>query len=152
MLNSHFQIFQNLNLGFATAETNPPHFFVRQSDEDNSNARSFAFANPDFYQKSSGSFEVELSDVCSKLCSTDILEMLRQTITDQVPPKFCVVKSESEEIPDKLSLKYDGGIEIELRIVDKQKDSKGLKMRRISGDHLVYHQLCQQLISCMTIS
>lgn len=69
-----------------------------------------------------------------------------------MPPKLCVVKSESTEVADKLSLEYEGGIQIELKIVDKQKDSKGVKVRRISGDHLVYNQLCQQLISCMTVS
>lgn len=68
-----------------------------------------------------------------------------------MPPKLCVVKS--EQVADKLSLEYEGGIQIELKIVDKQnKDSKGVKVRRISGDHLVYNQLCQQLISCMTVS
>lgn len=63
------------------------------------------------------------------------------------------MKSESEQVADKLSLEYEGGIQIELKIIDdKQKDSKGVKVRRISGDHLVYNQLCQQLISCMTVS
>nr|CAH7738982.1 unnamed protein product [Callosobruchus chinensis] len=62
------------------------------------------------------------------------------------------IRNSSKEVGNRLSLEYEGGIQIELRIVDKQKDSKGLKMRRISGDHLVYNQLCQQLISCMTVS
>ncbi|KAJ8967019.1 hypothetical protein NQ314_003136 [Rhamnusium bicolor] len=99
--------------------------------------------------KNSGSFEFELSDVCSKLHSNDILEMVKKTINDQIPPKTCF---SSEDVSDRLSLEYEGGIQIELKIIDKQKDSKGLKMRRISGDHLVYNQLCQQLISCMTVS
>lgn len=100
----------------------------------------------------SGSFEVELSEVCSKLEPTDILEMVKQTINNQIPPKCCVVKS-SEDLCDKLALEYEGGLQIELKICeDKQRDSKGLKVRRISGDHLVYNQLCQQLISCMTVS
>ncbi|XP_063923599.1 serine/threonine-protein kinase SIK3 homolog isoform X3 [Zophobas morio] len=99
--------------------------------------------------KNSGSFEFELSEVCSKLQSTDILEMVKRTINDQIPPK---TYSSSESVSDRLSLEYEGGIQIELKVIDKQKDSKGLKMRRISGDHLVYNQLCQQLISCMTVS
>lgn len=104
-------------------------------------------------QKNSGSFEVELSEVCSKLEPTDILEMVKQTINNQIPPKCCVFKSNTEDICDKLSLEYEGGLQIELKICeDKQRDSKGLKVRRISGDHLVYNQLCQQLISCMTVS
>lgn len=154
-----FQLFQNLNLNNTLQEQQLPtggFFYIKSPPEneekiENSNrpqpaAMAQANKNP------SGSFEIELSEVCSKLQATDILEMLRRTINDQVPPKFCVVKSESENLTQKLSLEYEGGIQIELRIVDKQKDSKGLKMRRISGDHLVYSQLCQQLISCMTVS
>lgn len=99
--------------------------------------------------KNSGSFEFELSDVCSKLHSNDILEMVKKTINDQIPPKQLV---SSNEVNDRLSLEYEGGIQIELKIIDRPKDCKGLKMRRISGDYLVYNQLCQQLISCMTVS
>ncbi|XP_044763367.1 serine/threonine-protein kinase SIK3-like isoform X2 [Coccinella septempunctata] len=99
--------------------------------------------------KNSGSFEFELSEVCSKLQSTDILEMVKRTLDDRIPPKNCV---SSEMVCDRLSLEYEGGIQIELKIIDKEKDSKNLKVRRISGDHLVYNQLCQQLISCMTVS
>nr|CAI5832664.1 unnamed protein product [Callosobruchus analis] len=131
----NFQIFQNLKLNLGDFG----HFRVQDTQEDNS---------PTLH-KNSGSFEFELSDVCSKLQSTDILEMVKKTINDQIPPKTCL---SSKEVGNRLSLEYEGGIQIELRIVDKQKDSKGLKMRRISGDHLVYNQLCQQLISCMTVS
>ncbi|CAH1977776.1 unnamed protein product [Acanthoscelides obtectus] len=133
----NFQIFQNLKLNLGDFG----HFAVQDSpDRENS---------PSNLHKNSGSFEFELSDVCSKLQSTDILEMVKKTINDQIPPKTCL---SSKEVGNRLSLEYEGGIQIELRVVDKQKDSKGLKMRRISGDHLVYNQLCQQLISCMTVS
>lgn len=104
-------------------------------------------------QKHSGSFEMQLSEVCSKLKPNDILELVKQTINNQIPPKHCVTKSAEEDYSDKLSLEYEGGLQIELKICeDKQRESKGLKVRRISGDHLVYNQLCQQLISCMTVS
>lgn len=135
------------------------YFVYFRNEETPTNASGahafFTISNPNLIElahKNSGSFEVELSEVCSKLQATDILEMLKRTINDQVPPKFCVVKSESDDLSNKLSLEYEGGIQIELKIITKQKDSKGLKMRRISGDHLVYNQLCQQLISCMTVS
>lgn len=130
----NFQIFQNLqeNLGESGV------FSVNDSDSFSTNLH-----------KNSGSLEFELSEFCSKLQSTDILEMVKKTINDQIPPKTCF---SSEDVSDRLSLEYEGGIQIELKVIDKQKDSKGLKMRRISGDHLVYNQLCQQLISCMTVS
>ncbi|KAK9754003.1 Kinase associated domain 1 [Popillia japonica] len=90
--------------------------------------------------------------MCSKWGTADILEVVKRTINSQIPPKMCVVKSASEDFSEKLSLEYEGGIQIELKIIDKRKDYKGIKMRRISGDHLVYNQLCQQLISCMSVS
>lgn len=170
-----FQIFQNLNLDGVQSP---------------SAADSIDSVN------SSGSFELQLSDVCSKLESTDILELVKRTISDQVPPKLVKTSSSPADLSSptshhpispyhqyhhsevgegeskhhqgaaattmnnvdpgccsRLSLEYEGGIQIELRIVaDSGTDTKGLKVRRISGDQLVYHQLCQQLISCMTVS
>ncbi|XP_066261864.1 uncharacterized protein [Euwallacea similis] len=108
-----------------------------------------ASESPTQLHKNSGSFEFELSEVCSKLHSNDILEIVKKTINDQIPPKQLV---SSNEVTDRLSLEYEGGIQIELKIIDRPRESKGLKMRRISGDYLVYNQLCQQLISCMTVS
>ncbi|XP_050301981.1 uncharacterized protein LOC126740116 isoform X2 [Anthonomus grandis grandis] len=133
----NFQIFQNLKLNL-----NEPLKYPNSSDCHGSLHHSNL-------HKNSGSFEFELSDVCSKLHANDILELVKKTINDQIPPKQLV---SSNDVSDRLSLEYEGGIQIELKIVDKPRDSKGLKMRRISGDHLVYNQLCQQLISCMTVS
>ncbi|XP_049824727.1 uncharacterized protein LOC109605697 isoform X4 [Aethina tumida] len=132
-----FQIFQNVKMNL---DDDSGQFSV----DDQQQAVPYSGLH-----KNSGSFEFELSEVCSKLHSTDILAMVRRTINDQVPPKTC---SSSEEICDRLSLEYEGGIQIELKVVEKPSESKGLKMRRISGDHLVYNKLCQQLISCMTVS
>lgn len=130
----NFQIFQNLKLNLNDAMRFPS---------------SECPGTQSNLHKNSGSFEFELSDVCSKLHSNDILEIVKKTINDQIPPKQLV---SSDDVSDRLSLEYEGGIQIELKIIDKPRDSKGLKMRRISGDHLVYNQLCQQLISCMTVS
>ncbi|XP_031331805.1 serine/threonine-protein kinase SIK3 isoform X2 [Photinus pyralis] len=167
----NFQIFKNLNLALAHNEGETR--FIVQKRDNNINLKLLdgAACNSlqdfvgyyaedgkiseldlkDAFQKNSGSYELELSEVCSKLETNDILEIVKRTINDQIPPKLCVLKT-SEEIANKLSLEYEGGIQIELKIIDKRKDSKGLKMRRISGDYLVYNQLCQQLISCMTVS
>ncbi|XP_072381145.1 uncharacterized protein [Diabrotica undecimpunctata] len=141
----NFQIFQNLkrsNINW----NKPPS---AESSQEVSNLLCQVPVESNLH-KNSGSFEFELSEVCSKLQSTDILEMVKKTINDQIPPKTCL---SSDELSDRLSLEYEGGLQIELKIVDKPRgDSKGLKMRRISGDHLVYNQVCQQLISCMTVS
>lgn len=140
----NFKIFQNLNLNLSESG-----MFAVQDHSRCTSSELYPVTSSSNLHKNSGSFEFELSEVCSKLHSTDILEMVKKTINDQIPPKTCF---SSNDVSDKLSLEYEGGIQIELKIVDKQKDSKGLKMRRISGDHLVYNQLCQQLISCMTVS
>ncbi|CAH0548609.1 unnamed protein product [Brassicogethes aeneus] len=146
-----FQIFQNIKMNFGEAG----QFSVYDDPTSQLTGQmpgrgELATAHPGpGLHKNSGSFEFELSEVCSKLHSTDILEMVRRTITDQIPPKTC---SSAEDISDRLSLEYEGGIQIELKVIEKPRDSKGLKMRRISGDHLVYNKLCQQLISCMTVS
>lgn len=54
-----------------------------------------------------------------------------------------------------LSLEYSGGLQIELQVCDgKSKNnsaSKGIKLRRISGDQFEYGKLCQQLISSLTV-
>lgn len=140
----NFQIFQNLKLDIGQSG-----IFAVNENRRCSNSELHPVISPSNLHKNSGSFEFELSEVCSKLQSTDILEIVKKTINDQIPPKTCF---SSNDVNDRLSLEYEGGIQIELKIIDKQKDSKGLKMRRISGDHLVYNQLCQQLISCMTVS
>lgn len=140
----NFKIFQNLKLNLGGASM----FTVQDSKRSNSSELHPVISASNLH-KNSGSFEFELSEVCSKLQSTDILEIVKKTINDQIPPKTCF---SSDDVSDRLSLEYEGGIQIELKVIDKQKDSKGLKMRRISGDHLVYNQLCQQLISCMTVS
>ncbi|KAL3270959.1 hypothetical protein HHI36_021462 [Cryptolaemus montrouzieri] len=139
----NFQIFQKFHRYGEAAST--------QSSSSSSGSLGSAQSAParGNLHKNSGSFEFELSEVCSKLQSTDILEMVKRTIDDRIPPKNCV---SSEMVCDRLSLEYEGGIQIELKIIDKEKDSKNLKVRRISGDHLVYNQLCLQLLSCMTVS
>lgn len=140
----NFQIFQNLKLKLGHSGT-----LCAQDNKKCNTSELYPVLSPLGLHKNSGSFEFELSEVCSKLQSTDILEIVRKTITDQIPPKTCF---SSNDVSDRLSLEYEGGIQIELKVIDKQKDAKGLKMRRISGDHLVYNQLCQQLISCMRVS
>lgn len=140
----NFQIFQNLKLNLGHSGT-----FCAQNNKKCNTSELYPVLSPLGLHKNSGSFEFELSEVCSKLQSTDILEIVKKTITDQIPPKTCF---SSNDVSDRLSLEYEGGIQIELKVIDKQKDAKGLKMRRISGDHLVYNQLCQQLISCMRVS
>ncbi|XP_018328680.1 serine/threonine-protein kinase SIK3 isoform X2 [Agrilus planipennis] len=144
----NFEIFKNLNLAIVQ------HHHHQQDNMDIDRSRHQDSNNSKLLEacKHSGSFEVELPKDCANLESTDILEMVKRSINDQVPPKCCILSSTPEHLANKLSLEYEGGIQIELRIVDKRKDAKGLKVRRISGDQLVCNQLCQQLISCMSVS
>jgi len=102
---------------------------------------------------SSGSFLVCLSDNCSDLNSNDILTIIKQIIDVKAPPKCFLFSNVSEDLEsNKLSLEYPGGVQIELKIYEKIGcDQKSLKLRRISGDQNKYSQVCQQLISCITV-
>lgn len=57
---------------------------------------------------------------------------------------------------ENLSLEYcgSGGLQIELQVCEgRNKDNitKGIKLRRISGDQFEYGKLCQQLLSTLTV-
>lgn len=90
--------------------------------------------------------EVTLSDESSRLNSEAILGRVKQIIDARAPPKGFIFSRE-EVKGSGLSLEYPGGVQIELRVCEsEEKEVKGIKMRRISGDQLQYSQLCQQLI------
>ncbi|XP_058790703.1 serine/threonine-protein kinase SIK3-like isoform X2 [Phymastichus coffea] len=94
--------------------------------------------------------EVTLSDESSRLNSEAILGRVIQIIDAHAPKGF--VFSRQEVDGNGLNLEYPGGVQIELRVCEsEEKEVKGIKMRRISGDQLQYSQLCQQLISCITV-
>lgn len=95
--------------------------------------------------------EVTLSDESSRLNSEAILGRVKQIIDARAPPKGFIFSKE-EVKGSGLSLEYPGGVQIELRVCESEKrEAKGIKMRRISGDHMRYSQLCQELISCITV-
>jgi len=95
--------------------------------------------------------EVTLSDESSRLNSEAILGRVKQIIDARAPPKGFIFSTEEVE-GSGLSLEYPGGVQIELRVCEsEEREVKGIKMRRISGDQLQYSQLCQQLISCITV-
>ncbi|OWR46801.1 putative serine/threonine-protein kinase NIM1 [Danaus plexippus plexippus] len=103
-------------------------------------------------------YEVTLSTVCSQLDSHRIVELLKETINNRVPPQNIFIETEhrthddAEHLTGFLNLEYSGGIQIELVVCEnKSKEKKGLKMRRISGDHREYGKLCQQLITSLTV-
>lgn len=122
--------------------------------ENSSDVNVFA---SELQKTSSGSFEVALSDVCSRLDASDILSIVKRIIDVRAPPSGFAFSCQSDSggtgdwgaTDSGLALEYPGGIQIELRVFGCE--SKGLKMRRISGDHLQYNQLCQELISFMTV-
>lgn len=104
----------------------------------------------------------ELPLECSHLDSMRILEIVKQTIDSKMPPKGFVlhrVDNDGEvSVPvdiSNLSLEYSGGLQIEVQVCDGRSKnnscSKGIKLRRISGDQFEYGKLCQQLISSLTV-
>lgn len=95
--------------------------------------------------------EVTLSDESSRLNSETILGRVKQIIDARAPPKGFIFSREEIE-GGGFSLEYPGGVQIELRVCEsEEREAKGIKMRRISGDQVQYSQLCQQLISCITV-
>ncbi|XP_043663823.1 serine/threonine-protein kinase SIK3-like isoform X2 [Vespula pensylvanica] len=95
--------------------------------------------------------EVTLSDESSRLNSEAILGRVKEIIDARAPPKGFIFSREEVE-GGGLSLEYPGGVQIELRVCEsEEREVKGIKMRRISGDQVQYSQLCQQLISCITV-
>lgn len=97
--------------------------------------------------------EVTLSDESSRLNSDAILGRVKKIIDAHAPPKGFIFSHNKSEIEGNgLNLEYPGGVQIELRVCEtEEREIKGIKMRRISGDQLQYSQLCQQLISCITV-
>nr|CAD7405179.1 unnamed protein product [Timema poppensis] len=90
------------------------------------------------------------------LTATDILGLVKRLIDARAPPKGFTFSSHMSDSGDYseggLALEYPGGVQIELMVcTDLGCELKGLKMRRISGDQHQYSQLCQELISCMTV-
>ncbi len=108
-------------------------------------------------------YELPLPTECSHLDSMRILEIVKQTIDSKMPPKGFVlhrVDNDGGEVSvpvdiSNLSLEYSGGLQIELQVCDGRSKnnacSKGIKLRRISGDQFEYGKLCQQLISSLTV-
>ncbi|XP_063991691.1 serine/threonine-protein kinase SIK3-like isoform X2 [Diachasmimorpha longicaudata] len=95
--------------------------------------------------------EVTLSDESSRLNSEAILGRVKQIIDAHATTKGFIF-SRQEVAGGGLSLEYPGGVQIELRVCElEEREVKGIKMRRISGDQMQYTQLCQQLISCITV-
>lgn len=90
----------------------------------------------------SGSFQVTLSNSCAQLATSDVLGIVKDLIERGKPREFVVGGCGDNG----LALEYPSGVQIELRVCKGE-----LKMRRISGDHHQYSELCRELISCMTV-
>jgi len=93
---------------------------------------------------SSGSFEVTLSEIWSQACVNDILKGIR----DQLVARGSVVGETADR--SGLALQGPGGVQVELT-VSGEADSRGLRVRRISGDQLQYNKLCHELFACIRV-
>lgn len=137
--------------GFKSCDSHSDHTESRLSPDSLSESRM----SDEYY-------ELPLPTECSNLDSMRILEIVKQTIDSKMPPKGFVlhrVDNDSEvSVPvdiTNLSLEYSGGLQIELQVCDGRSKnnscSKGIKLRRISGDQFEYGKLCQQLISSLAV-
>lgn len=122
-------------------------------------------------------YELPLPSECRNLdVPSTIIYIRQQIINSKIPPKgFIINRHEAEagnqQILDdasNMSLEYSSGLQIELKICERQSggndragtstmDShsaghKGIiKLRRISGDQNEYGKLCQQLLTQLTV-
>ena len=97
--------------------------------------------------------EVTLPDTIRRL-KKDILGEVKQRIVEsnRIAPSNEFIFLQHDMDGSGLSLEHRDGVQIELRICESEENEvKGIKMRRISGDQLQYSQLCQQLISYITV-
>ncbi|XP_059482421.1 serine/threonine-protein kinase SIK3-like isoform X2 [Neocloeon triangulifer] len=124
----------------------PAQLYHTGSDDLNTFSHTSPIDHPmvELQKTSSGSFEVTLSEIWSQACVNDILKGIR----DQLVARGSVVG----ETPDRsgLALQGPGGVQVELT-VSGEADSRGLRVRRISGDQLQYNQLCHELFACIRV-
>ncbi|XP_071441938.1 serine/threonine-protein kinase SIK3 isoform X2 [Hetaerina americana] len=130
----------------------------RQSQEMGSGVSMGGSGTCRLRKTSSGSIEVALSAGASRLDTGDILALVQQVVESRAPPGFeCRPVASGAG----LALRSPEGVQAEVMVFGGQDpqedldftgmgDGKGLRVRRISGDHLQYSLLCQELISCMS--
>jgi hypothetical protein len=138
--------------------------------------------SPDSLSESRGGssdeyYELPLNE-CQNLDASSIIEIVRkQIINSKIPPNRINQGGEDVTEDTNLSLEYSSGLQIELKICERQKSgvekaaiaaaavastssgggggentSKGIiKLRRISGDSTEYGKLCQQLLTQLTV-
>lgn len=117
-------------------------------------------------------YELPLPNECRNLDVPSIMEIVRhQIINSKIPPKGFIINRHEVDAgnhhsvvddPSNMSLEYSSGLQIELKICERQAEragtssmepqSKGIiKLRRISGDQNEYGKLCQQLLTQLTV-
>lgn len=75
---------------------------------------------------------------------------LLQKIQQKLDPKQCGLSINLQQSKNGLAVEHSMGVQIELVLCNgPQPEDLGLKIRKISGDHFQYRQLCQQLITCI---
>lgn len=103
--------------------------------------------------------ELALPYDCSNIESSHILEIVKKTIDSKMQPRGFSVNNEAMASTSSIDasnlniLEYESGLQVELQVFEgRSKENKGIKLRRISGDQLEYGQLCQQLITSLTVN
>jgi hypothetical protein len=116
-------------------------------------------------------YELPLPNECKNLDVPRIMEIVRhQIINSKIPPNRihrseCDGNSQQffdEATASNMNLEYSSGLQIELKICEKQDEKAGtstennaskgiIKLRRISGDSTEYGKLCQQLLTQLTV-
>ncbi|XP_072152314.1 serine/threonine-protein kinase SIK3 isoform X2 [Bemisia tabaci] len=109
--------------------------FNENINENELNCKKFPVFAADLHKTSSGSFEVALSDVCSRLGAPEIVNLIKKAVNAQVRHNV---------------LEFPTGLQIELEVRSTISGSSQLKIRRVSGDLGEYDALCYHLVTAMS--
>lgn len=100
-------------------------------------------------KSSSGSIKLQLSSNYSRMTVDEIFAQIGQSMTTKGIVSFLVADTAA------LMLQQPGEdvrLHVEVSQLAGPEGLKGLKIRRISGDHTRYDKICNELIACITMS
>lgn len=111
------------------------------------------FSQSELHKSSSGSIKLQLSSNYSRMTVDEIFALIAQWMITKGLVSF--QEKEQDTAIAALTLQQPGEdvrVKVEVSQPTGLEGLKGLKIRRISGDHLRYDRICNELIACVTMS
>jgi len=111
------------------------------------------FSQSELHKSSSGSIKLQLSSNYSRMTVDEIFAWIEHSMITKGLVSF--QEKEQDTAIAALTLQQPGEdvrVKVEVSQPVGLEGLKGLKIRRISGDHLRYDRICNELIACVTMS